>query len=207
MPGRADLQAGRFGDDHGLGRVAGRHDQPPNRAAACPGGDRQHAPHRPQRPVERQLADEERAVEGVRIDDAGGAQHADGDRDVEGGPVLAQVGGRQVDGDPARRQLEPAVVQRAADPDPPLADAGVGEPDDVAAGQADRHVDLDVDGGGLDPDHRGGGDPSEHAAGLCEPGANSPAAAARALRAAARPPAGHPSGRRPRLGRICGPDA
>ena len=50
-------------DDRGLGRVVARHEQPPDAAAARPGGDRQHAAHRPQRAVERQLADEQRAVE------------------------------------------------------------------------------------------------------------------------------------------------
>ena len=97
------------------------------------------------------------------VDHARRAEHPDGDRDVEGGAVLAQVGGRQVDGDPARRQLEAAVLERAADPHPPLAHAGVGQPDDVAAGEPDRHVDLDVDGRGFDPDDGGGGDTREHA--------------------------------------------
>ena len=106
--------------------------------AARPGGDRQHAAHRPQRAVERQLADEQRAVERRRVDDARRRQHADRNRHVERGAVLAQVGGRQVDGDPARRQLEPAVLERAPDAHAPLADARVGEADDVAAREARR---------------------------------------------------------------------
>ncbi len=90
---------------------------------ARPGGDRQDAAHRAQRSVERQLADEQRARQRRRVDHARRAEHPDGDRDVVSGAVLAQVGGRQVDGDPARRQLEAAVLQRAADADAPLAHA------------------------------------------------------------------------------------
>ena len=133
---------------------------------ARPGGDRQHAAHRPQRcrraPARRRTASPPGPLASSR---PGRAQHADGDRHVEGGAVLAQVGGRQVDGDPARRQLEAAVLQRAADAHAPLAHARVGQPDDVAAGQPDRDVDLDVDGRGFDPDDGGGGDTREHAPG------------------------------------------
>ena len=92
----------------------------------------------------------------------------DGDRDVERGAVLAQVGGREVDGDPPRRQPEAAVLERAPDAHPPLADAGVGQADDVAAGEPHPDVDLDVDGRGLDSDHRRRRDPCEHAPSLCE---------------------------------------
>jgi len=58
--------------------------------------------------------------------------------------------------------VEPAVLERAADADPPLAHARVGEPDDVAARQARRDVHLDVDGSGFDADDGGGGDAREH---------------------------------------------
>ena len=152
--------------------VLRRHDQPPHLLAAGPGGDGQHAADRAESSVEGQLADEERARQRRRVDDARRGEHPDGDRDVVGGAVLAQIGRRQVDRDPARRQLEAAVLQRAADPNPPLANAGVGQPDDVAAGEADRHVDLDVDRSGFDSHHRGGGDTREHAARHCEPSAS-----------------------------------
>ena len=113
-------------DDRGLACVVGRDDQPAHAAPARPGGDRQHAAHRPQGAVERQLADQQRAVQRRRIDRAGRGQHAGRDRDVERGAVLAQIGGREVDRGPARRQLEAAVVERAPDAQPPFADARVG---------------------------------------------------------------------------------
>ena len=151
-----------------LAGVLGRNDQPPHLLSARPGGDRQDPAHRTQRSVERQLAHEQRARQCRRVDDARRAEHPDGDGDVIRGAVLAEIGGRQVDGDPARRQLEAAVLQRAADPDAPLAHPGVRQPDDVAAGEADRHVDLDVDRSGFDSHHGCGGDTREHAAGYCQ---------------------------------------
>jgi len=79
------------------------------------------------------------------IEHAGGAQHANRDRHVECSAVLSQVGRRQVHGDPARRQLEAAVLERAADADAPLLHARVGQANDVAAGQSDGDVDLDIE--------------------------------------------------------------
>ena len=86
------------------------HDDAPDPPRPRPRRDRQHAAHRPQRAVERQLADEQRVRDRVRADHLRRAQQADRDRQVERRAVLAQVGGREVDGDPARRQLEAAVV-------------------------------------------------------------------------------------------------
>ena len=45
-----------------------------------------------------------------------GHQHRDGDREIEAGALLAEVGGRQVDHDPAQRPLEARVLDRGADP-------------------------------------------------------------------------------------------
>jgi hypothetical protein len=49
--------------------------------------------------VERELADEERALDGLGPDLFRGDQHADGDGQVVGRPGLADVGRGQVDGD------------------------------------------------------------------------------------------------------------
>jgi hypothetical protein len=90
-----------------------------------------------------------------RFDRVGGeqpcaAQDPDGDGDVVGAAVLAQIGGGQVHHDLARGHLDAGVLERAPDPGAPLLHPGVGQADDLEARQAGGDVDLDVDGGGLD---------------------------------------------------------
>ena len=72
-------------------------------------------------------------------------QDADGDREVERRAGLAELRGREVDGDPARRVVEAGVAKRAADAFARLRQRRVGQPDDREARQARRHVDLDAD--------------------------------------------------------------
>jgi hypothetical protein len=134
-------------------------------------------------------------------DDPGGRQDAERDGHVESGAVLAQIRGRQVHGDATKGILEAAVLDGAADAHAALLHAGVGQSDDVTAGQAVGHVDLDVNRRGLDTDHGRGKHMREHEAGLkrerCQPHARASAGFSRAPWPAGRNPSGH----RPKPGR------
>lgn len=73
----------------------------------------------------------------------------DGEIQVVAG--LAQVGRSQVDDDGTCREVESAVLDGGTDPFPALPDGGVRQADDLHLGQAEAHVDLDLDGQRLDP--------------------------------------------------------
>ncbi len=96
------------------------------------------------------------------LDDALRGEDAERDRQVERRAGLAHVGRRQVDRDAMRRKLEAGVPDRAPDAVAALADARVGQPDHREAGQAERDVDFDVDGAGVDPEEGGGPEAGEH---------------------------------------------
>jgi hypothetical protein len=96
-------------------------------------------------------------------------EDAQGDREIERRAGLPHISGRQVDGDAVRRKLEPRIPDRALDPIAALADARVGQPDQVEAGQAERDVDLDVHGPGVDPEESGRPEAGEHMPAGCKP--------------------------------------
>ena len=77
---------------------------------------------------------------------------------------LRQVGGREIDGDAARRQREAGGDQRGAHALLGLGHRLVGQADDVEGRQAGRDLDLHVDGAGLDALERHRGDALDHAA-------------------------------------------
>ena len=64
------------------------------------------AADRPQPSVERELADSRVPTERLRRDLPRGRQHRQSNWEVEPRPFLAQLGGREVDRDPAHRPLE-----------------------------------------------------------------------------------------------------
>ena len=75
---------------------------------------------------------------------------------------LGQVGGREIDGDPARRQRQAGRDQGGAHA---LARFGyrlVGKPHHVEGGQSGRDLDLDIDGARLDAFKRDRRDPLDH---------------------------------------------
>jgi hypothetical protein len=75
---------------------------------------------------------------------------------------LRQVGGREVDGDPPRRQRQARGDQRRAHPLARLRHGLVRQADDVKRRQARRDLHLDVDGAGLDALERHCRDPLNH---------------------------------------------
>ena len=95
--------------------AGGRADQP---FAARIGADRrrQHAGDRRDRAVEAELAQHREAGERVMRDRADRRHQAERDRQIVMAAFLRQVGGREIDGDAARRQREARGDQRRAHP-------------------------------------------------------------------------------------------
>src|SRR5919199_1370441 len=77
-----------------------------------------------------------------------GREHRAGDGQVEPGPRLAQVRGREVDGQPLGRELEPGVEDGRAHALARLPHGAVPEADDGEARQARAQGDLDRDAAG-----------------------------------------------------------
>jgi hypothetical protein len=84
------------------------------------------------------------------------------DRQVVVAAFLRQVGGREVDGDAARRQCQSRGHQRRAHPLARLRHGLVRQADDVERRQPRRHLHLDVDGAGFDALERHCRDPLNH---------------------------------------------
>ena len=149
--------------DHArLGGIGGGHEQRGEALAARVQGDREHAPHRPDAPVERELAHHERAVQAPGLHEPGGAEDAHRHRQVEGRTFLAELRRGEVHGDAVDRELEPHVADRGPYPVTALADGGVGQAHGGEGRQPRGHVHLDEDGGGLDPGQRRGAHAREH---------------------------------------------
>src|SRR5688500_10771262 len=115
----------------------------------------QHATHAADRSIERELPDAE--LGDVDRELTARAEDAERDREVESRAFLTALRGREVHRDPTERELEPAVSDRRAHPLARLAHGGVGEADDVEAGQPARDVDLDRHELGLETPQRAGG--------------------------------------------------
>ena len=147
------LRQGAHGKDDGafhgghLPGVVCREDHPLE--ALFPGGKhhRQRAAHRAAAAVQRQLPEDQHAVQRLFGDLPGRRQDGQGDGQVEGGAFLAQVRRGQVDGDPAGGAEKPAVAQRGHHPVPAFADGGVGQADhrqpEAAAGDIRLHLHRD----------------------------------------------------------------
>ncbi len=150
--------------DHSrLGQVVVRQDEAP--APGSPRGQRhrERAADGAKVALEPHLADDHEAAKAVVGKLA--ARHQDAERDwqVEPGPLLADVGRRQIDGNPLEWELESGVGQRRSDALPPLAHRAVRQSDGGERGQAVADVDLDVDGIGVDAEDGGGADAGKHA--------------------------------------------
>ncbi len=112
--------------------------------------------------IEGELSQDEEIGQAGRRQVAVRRQDAEGDRQVEPGSLLAQVGGRQADGDAARRDLEPGVADGGAHAVGALAHRRVGKPDGVDSGETPADVALDEEGDRFDAEENGASDPGEH---------------------------------------------
>src|SRR3989337_574237 len=82
-----------------LGRIGDGDDEGRDAVAAAGERDGQGAAHGLDLAVERELADDREGVRRAVAQGAGGGEDAEGDRQIEGGALLAEVGGREVHGD------------------------------------------------------------------------------------------------------------
>jgi hypothetical protein len=126
-----------------------------------------NAGHRPsngaQRAIERELAETECADVGAQL--PARAKDAQSDRKLEPGPFLAPLRRREIDGDPAKRELESGVADRRADALASLLDRGIRQTDDDKSRQAVRNVDLDGYERRLEAPERARGDARDRARG------------------------------------------
>ena len=126
--------------------------------------NRQHAPRRVNRSVQRELAEKHQIRNVPPLDHALRGQDAERDRQIERRAHFAHIGRRQVHGDAMRGKLEAGIADGAPDAVAAFAHARVGQADHLEAGHPERHVDLDVYGAGLDAKERGGAQPGKHPA-------------------------------------------
>jgi len=141
-------------DELGLGDRIDRNDEPGDPPSTERRGHWQDPGHGRDLATQRELADEGDPARG-RDHLLRAEQDPHSDRQVERGTRLAQVGRRQVDGDPPRRMAESGVANRAADSLASLLERRVGQPDDREPGQSRGDVDLDADDPAVEADERG----------------------------------------------------
>jgi hypothetical protein len=150
MSHRHRLHAG----ERRLGRRVGRAEEPLEAHPARPLRHREDAADPPQAPVERELPDGRVLLERSARHLAGRRQDGEGDREVEAGSLLPQLGGSEIDGDPAPGELELGRRDPAAHAFARLLAGAVGEAHDRERRQAVLDVRLDLDPAGLEADER-----------------------------------------------------
>ena len=118
-------------------------------------GQRDHASHGPEAPVEPELADGRVVVEPLARDLARGGEDGQGDREVEARALLPKLRGREIDRDsPTNGPFELGGGDSAPDAVLRLLAGAVGKPDDGEAGDAVVEVSLDLDAAGIETDER-----------------------------------------------------
>ncbi len=137
----------RFGEKEGGDLFLARHRRHGEHAADVAGAA-----------VEGEFADQQRAVQRIGGYLLGGGQDAHGDGQVIDGAGLADVGGRQVDGQSLAGKVEAAVDDGGPHPLAGFLHGRVREPDDGQTKEPARGVDLDVDRGRVKPKNRATGD-------------------------------------------------
>ncbi|CFN74240.1 Uncharacterised protein [Bordetella pertussis] len=139
----------------GHGGAASRQHQRRARLLACHGQRQgQGRGQRHQGARQRQLGrphavGQRRRLRGAGGHLAAGQQDTQRNGQIEARRGLGQVGGRQVDGDAAGREIEAAVLDGRPHPFAAFADLDVGQPDDGKSGQAAAQMGLDAHGGRL----------------------------------------------------------
>jgi len=145
-----------------LRRRGGRHDRPPDPRLVRGEGHRQRPPHRPQAPIERELAQEDRVRGRLRAHLAGGNEEGHRQGEVEPRSLLAEVGRGEVGRDPELGEGEARVADCGPDPFPRLRDLLLRQPDDREPGEAGADIALDLDQPRLDPVRGSAKDLGEH---------------------------------------------
>jgi hypothetical protein len=104
--------------------------------------------------VERQLAEQQHIVDMTSRQDTARRQYPEGNRQVERGACLADVGRRQVDRDAVFREFKPGISNRAADAIATFTDGGIRKADHREARKSERNVHFHIHGRGFDAEHR-----------------------------------------------------
>ena len=113
---------------------------------------REHAADRTQPTVQPQLADRRMAGQPLRRDLASRSQYGQRNRKVEPRTLFAQLGRREIDGDPAHRPLQGGRPDPAAHAFLRLLAGAIGEADDRELGNAALEMSLDVDAPSFEAD-------------------------------------------------------
>ena len=149
---RRFVRVGAREQDRALAGVRGGH------------GARERPADTPDAPVERKLPEQAQLAQPLLRDATARGEHSKGDRKIEAGSRLPQVGRRKVDGDALQRPLLRARRDGRADALARFLDRRVRQPDDVERRQALRDRDFHLhriavqadDGDALRPGDRHG---------------------------------------------------
>jgi hypothetical protein len=123
---------------------------------------RQCPAHRPDCPFEAELTQDRDLGEPVRRHLLRCSQNPQRDRQIEGGALFSNVGGREIDRDPLEREGEAGIRKGGGDPVAPFLYCALRQPDRHERGQAVRDVGLDLHQVRVDPKDGGGADAREH---------------------------------------------
>src|SRR5699024_194480 len=126
----------------GLGGVADGHDEAVEAGLHAGVQGRQHSGHGSDPAVESDLSAVDDVGGVVVVDQTEGSEHGDGDAEVESGSDLRHGARSQVDRQMLGRLRGAEVGQGGAQAFSGLADRGVGQPDDVDAGQSGADAGL-----------------------------------------------------------------
>ena len=139
-------------DDGGLPHIGAGHDEPLEPLCPRQYGNGKGTAYGEYRAVEREFAHNHVAVEFLGRNLFGGGQYADGQRQVIGRPLFAQVGRGEIDDELPVREFVAVVLQGRAYAFVALFHGRVGQPHHVEV-NALRTVHLDGDGEGVDALH------------------------------------------------------
>src|SRR3990172_6470291 len=142
-------------DDSGFLRVVRRYHHSPITGLFREHGHGERAPHRFHPAVEGELADDQIAVYHFLGEDAFGDQHADGNREVEGGAYFFDVRGSEVYNDLPEGKIEAGVLERRAHPFLTLFYRRVRQPHGREEGEPPaRDINFHLDRVGVDAQYR-----------------------------------------------------
>ena len=158
-------------DHRRFARIRFRHHDLADAALARRQRRRERAAHRTHAAVEREFAEENVVVEDFAEERALAAENAQRHRQIERGAFLANVGGREIHGDEViERKIEAAISHRGFDPLAAFLHGDIRQADYVEAALIGlRHVHLDLDEVGVNPENSGAEAFEEHSGTRLEP--------------------------------------
>ncbi len=130
-------------------RCDGRRQQDRASEASAEHGDTQCAANWAQLPGKGEFADRQGAGQPLGRHEVGGREDAKGEREVQPGALLADVGGREIHDDALSGKLEASALNRGPYAFGALFDGVRREPDNRQPWQPPKQVDFDLDGGGV----------------------------------------------------------